>query len=279
MASREINREEYKYGYQGGFSEEDEETGWNSFELRMYDPVVARWISPDPYGQYWSPYLAMGNNPVNNVDPDGGFSGGGDPPSVSRIEHQSLTSEIEMGQLMVNSGMLGESIIGSGLASIFVTGDLWTKADERAYRQAYRASQNNLSGAAGRHKFLEQSFVHNVNEGVPKAIDLFGQLNGLSSVNTSDDPNQIAMAPALPFLRFGKGANQVSHAFRHTDALGLARETVVTAIRTHFKGVSSQIVKGQPFNQTIVVAGQRIQYTAFKLENGTVNIGRIHGVK
>ena len=28
----------YRYGYQGQFAEEDEETGWNSFELRMYDP-------------------------------------------------------------------------------------------------------------------------------------------------------------------------------------------------------------------------------------------------
>lgn len=26
--------EKYRYGYQGEFSEEDEETGWNSFELR-----------------------------------------------------------------------------------------------------------------------------------------------------------------------------------------------------------------------------------------------------
>ena len=38
----------------------------------MYDPVIGRWISPDPYGQYWSPYVGMGNNPVNRFDPDGG---------------------------------------------------------------------------------------------------------------------------------------------------------------------------------------------------------------
>ena len=39
----------YRYGYQGEFSEEDEETGWNSFELRMYDPIIGRWMAPDPY--------------------------------------------------------------------------------------------------------------------------------------------------------------------------------------------------------------------------------------
>jgi len=31
-------------------------------------------MSPDPYGQYHSPYLAMGNSPTNSVDPDGGYS-------------------------------------------------------------------------------------------------------------------------------------------------------------------------------------------------------------
>jgi hypothetical protein len=36
--------------------------------------TVARWISPDPYGQFTSPYVGMGNNPVSGVDPDGGWS-------------------------------------------------------------------------------------------------------------------------------------------------------------------------------------------------------------
>ena len=35
---------------------------------------IGRWISPDPYGQFASAYVGMGNNPVSGVDPDGGFS-------------------------------------------------------------------------------------------------------------------------------------------------------------------------------------------------------------
>jgi RHS repeat-associated protein len=62
----------YRYGYQGQYSERDEETNWNHFELREYDPIIGRWLVPDPYKQYWSPYVAFGNNPVNNVDPRGG---------------------------------------------------------------------------------------------------------------------------------------------------------------------------------------------------------------
>jgi RHS repeat-associated protein len=64
----------YRYGYQGQYAEKDLETGWDNFELRMYDSRIGRWTAPDPYGQYHSPYVGMGNDPVNQVDPDGGLS-------------------------------------------------------------------------------------------------------------------------------------------------------------------------------------------------------------
>jgi RHS repeat-associated protein len=66
---------EYRYKYQGQNAEKDDETGWEHFELREYDPIIGRWLVPDPKRQYWSPYVAMGNNPVNLVDPDGGDDG------------------------------------------------------------------------------------------------------------------------------------------------------------------------------------------------------------
>jgi RHS repeat-associated protein len=65
---------DYRYGYQGDFAEEDKETGFNHFELREYDPVIGRWMNVDPYRQYYSGYVGMGNNPVMGVDPDGGFN-------------------------------------------------------------------------------------------------------------------------------------------------------------------------------------------------------------
>jgi len=67
----------YRYQYQGQNSESDAETGWNSFEVRMYNPRLGKWITPDPENQFFSPYEGMGNNPVNNADPTGAF----DPPS------------------------------------------------------------------------------------------------------------------------------------------------------------------------------------------------------
>lgn len=61
----------YRYAFQG--QELDKETGMEAFQLRLWDGRLGRWLSPDPMGQYSSPYLGMGNNPVSRIDPDGGL--------------------------------------------------------------------------------------------------------------------------------------------------------------------------------------------------------------
>ncbi len=77
---RQIDRERYRFGYQGQFAEKDEEMGWSHFELREYDPVIGRWMVPDPMRVGASQYNAMGNNPANMTDPDGGCPEGDCPP-------------------------------------------------------------------------------------------------------------------------------------------------------------------------------------------------------
>jgi RHS repeat-associated protein len=44
---------------------------WYNHGARMYDPELGRWHVQDPALQFANPYLAMGNNPVKFVDPDG----------------------------------------------------------------------------------------------------------------------------------------------------------------------------------------------------------------
>ena len=63
--------DEYRYGFQG--QEKDPETGMEAFELRLWDSRIGRWLTTDPYGQFASPYLGMGNNPISNIDLDGGY--------------------------------------------------------------------------------------------------------------------------------------------------------------------------------------------------------------
>jgi len=60
------------YGYQG--KEYDSLTRWHDFHARQYDGALGRWFAVDPQDQFASPYLAMGDNPVMMVDPDGEFA-------------------------------------------------------------------------------------------------------------------------------------------------------------------------------------------------------------
>lgn len=59
----------------------------------MYDPAIGRWMSTDPYGQYDSPYIGMGNNPVSSVDPDGGFV---DPEKPINDSKPNKLKEVEI---------------------------------------------------------------------------------------------------------------------------------------------------------------------------------------
>lgn len=60
------------YLYQGAYSELDDDIGWHDFALRNYDAQIGRWVQMDPYDEFASGYIAMGNNPVTNVDQNGG---------------------------------------------------------------------------------------------------------------------------------------------------------------------------------------------------------------
>lgn len=74
----------YRYVFQG--QELDTETGMEAFQLRLWDGRLGRWLSPDPYRQYASPYLGMGNNPISSIDPDGGFD---TEPTTPGITHSA----------------------------------------------------------------------------------------------------------------------------------------------------------------------------------------------
>ena len=70
-----FNKLDSRYRYQGDYSQEEENTGWNEFGLRMYDRQLGRWTGVDPFDQFANPYIGMGNDPVNNTDPTGGDVG------------------------------------------------------------------------------------------------------------------------------------------------------------------------------------------------------------
>ena len=63
-----------RYTFSG--KEKDVETGYSYFGARYYDSELSIWLSVDPMAHklpQWSPYVAFGDNPINNIDPDGRY--------------------------------------------------------------------------------------------------------------------------------------------------------------------------------------------------------------
>ncbi|UOY08372.1 RHS repeat-associated core domain-containing protein [Muricauda sp. SCSIO 64092] len=61
----------YKYTFQGKEFQAEDGLNWHDFGSRMYDSELGRWMATDPQSQFGSPYLALDNNPILYVDPDG----------------------------------------------------------------------------------------------------------------------------------------------------------------------------------------------------------------
>lgn len=66
-----VQNSDYNYKYQNKEKLLANDYNMYDFGSRMYDASVGRWFNTDPQNQFGSPYLAMGNNPVMMVDPDG----------------------------------------------------------------------------------------------------------------------------------------------------------------------------------------------------------------
>ena len=62
----------FRYLYTG--QEFDWETGLYNYRARLYDSDLARFYSPDPLNEFFSPYVFVGNDPINRVDPSGMIS-------------------------------------------------------------------------------------------------------------------------------------------------------------------------------------------------------------
>ncbi len=75
-------------------------------------------------------------------------------------------------------------------------------------------------------------------------------------------------------IQFGKVENQVSHTFRHVEKAGFDRQVVQDAIKQDLSQAAKSLSNG-PYNGSVVVNGTKLDYTAFKLSDGTINVGRI----
>lgn len=79
IASQTFERQrmpENRYRFQGKELQKELGIDLYDFGSRLYDPFTGRWFAVDPQGEkrpHHSSFMAMGNNPLINVDPDGEF--------------------------------------------------------------------------------------------------------------------------------------------------------------------------------------------------------------
>ena len=76
MPGRSFNQNSYKYGFNG--KENDKETGYQDYGMRMYNPKLARFFSVDPFVRtfsYFSPYQYAANDVIRCIDIEGAESG------------------------------------------------------------------------------------------------------------------------------------------------------------------------------------------------------------
>jgi hypothetical protein len=75
-------------------------------------------------------------------------------------------------------------------------------------------------------------------------------------------------------IQFGSNQNQNDHTFRHVVNGGYDATAVQNAITSDLNNIGSSLSQGQ-YTGTVTVNGTSFNYSAYKLPDGTINVGRI----
>jgi len=152
------------------------------YEVQGVQSQLVRWIPLDPYNQYYSPYLGMGNNPINSVDPDGGWTDWSKKRYryLKKIRRQKAREE----KRNLPKVDYGEEVEAYAMATsynnMFMTPapgepeDLSRTSDEPSHYLYTREEQQEQEYIAGR-KALQQKMFSGMRKGVTQADEQVGQ--------------------------------------------------------------------------------------------------------
>jgi RHS repeat-associated protein len=294
-----IPSEDYRYGFNNAEKINEYSGEGNTYDLgaRIYNPRLGKMLSIDPReAEYpWqSTYAYFSNSPVWKLDyngegdeEDGSVEGPwkmfkaaqdyysfqeellGTPSEEQRFSEnnedalyntaEQLQRDLEPVREVVNTAVTVENMFMPGFKALVESSTQEATVSEAVVDEVSTVVAGAVVGGV---------LAKGISWGVGKLIKVFAK----------PAVQQVAETGSKIVIQFGKTPNQISHAFRHTDELGLNRTLVQSTVINHFNTVSSQVVAGQPFNQIVQIGSHRIQYTAYKLSDGIFNIGRIHAI-
>jgi RHS repeat-associated protein len=157
--------DETGYTYTG--KEHHTNIGLTYFGRRYYDPSLGRWLTPDPAGQFFSPYVYCANNPMMYIDKDGQFASIL-PFFFGWMGHrtaQGLEVGNPVGGFMqgAREGMLAFATVGTGGAASSATGSLLAGS---LAASAFSSTTNYVwSGGKSDYTLSAGPFTHNFTTG------------------------------------------------------------------------------------------------------------------
>ncbi len=238
----------------------DSETGFYYNYNRYYDPDTGRYLSTDPIGLAGGTnrYLYANANPRGNIDPLG-------LESIANIQFEQDVKDLMSGRISeeeywerINARGAAAGC-GFGVAGLFVPDptDAW------------------LAGFFGKlfgkkPKTPKAKTTDTVADTVPSG----GAKNASGNLDDAAAAARTQPHGAVSRVTFGKNADQVEHAFRHTDAAGLSRSNVQSAISRDITQ-NGHLVRAGSNTRTVRVDGVDVTFNAHRLPDGTINVGRI----
>ena len=269
--------------------ERDTETGLDYFGARYFSGAQGRFTSPDePLGdqypedpQSWNLYSYVRNNPLRNTDPTGrdcvttsnqtatsvsvSVAAGGTEKGCTQSGGAWVAGTVDMKSLTFNGSSIGysynpydsNSLTGAGTIPLGNGPvDALSPSAQEFYNQmsARRESSNHIIAEFG----IAQATFAGLYAGTYAGPAVAAWL---------------ASGGAAASIRFGQTANQVYHAFRHVQEAGVEIQAAKDAITNDI--LSKGALPPGLTTGTVNVAGKLLTYNAYKLADGTINVGRV----
>jgi RHS repeat-associated protein len=183
MPNRKITGEPYRYGYQG--QEKDAETGKEAFQLRLWDSRIGRWLTTDPYGEFSSPYLGIGNNPISLTDPDGGCTSCGIRPEVAIDIAMAAQNQLNTADLGTLYRPFTVYDFFDNLTGALNGGELWSQQVPEYYNSGERPPQLiGTLGVSGGAKILSNTSKA-ISQSINKTDELLNLLKPIDEFDTT----------------------------------------------------------------------------------------------